>query len=274
MKKHTLFMAGWLLTTIGLILIVSSGVRAQDSGEFTVPFSEPAKRGKLKAHINSGSITIKGSPRKDILVQYSSGEAHNEEAKTTKDGLKRISRGTLDLEVTENENFVKVESGSWNKPINLVIEVPLGIDLQVHTYNHGDLNINTIQGELELNNYNGKITAENISGAVVATTYNGTIKATFDKVTDGAPMSYSTYNGNIDLTFPASLKATLKMRTDGEILSSFDVNLSKGAPVQNKESKSGMYKVVIDEWVRGDINGGGPEISMKNYHGNIYVRKK
>jgi DUF4097 and DUF4098 domain-containing protein YvlB len=147
--------------------------------------------------------------------------------------------------------------------------------MNVSTYNDGDLVISNIQGAVELTNYNGEITAENISGSVVATTYNGEIKVTFDKVTENTPMSYSTYNGDIDITFPATLKATLKMKTEqGEIFSSFDMNMIKGGPVQKKDEKSGTYKVVIDEWVKGEVNGGGPEISMKNYNGDVIVRKK
>jgi DUF4097 and DUF4098 domain-containing protein YvlB len=97
----------------------------------------------------------------------------------------------------------------------------------------------------------------------------------FDKVTPDTPMSYSTYNGNIDVTFPATLKATLKMKTDrGEIYSGFDVDFKSSGPIEKKDIKSGVYKVTIDEWKRGEINGGGSEITMKNYNGDIYVRRK
>jgi DUF4097 and DUF4098 domain-containing protein YvlB len=132
-----------------------------------------------------------------------------------------------------------------------------------------------VQGALELTNYNGEITALNIAGSVVATTYNGEIKVTFDKVTDGAAMSFSTYNGDVDLTFPSTLKATLKMKTEqGEIFTGFDVKITSTGPVQTKNTQSGVYKVVIDDWKRGEVNGGGAEISIKNYNGDIYVRKK
>jgi DUF4097 and DUF4098 domain-containing protein YvlB len=181
----------------------------------------------------------------------------------------------MDLEVTENSNSIKISSGSWNNAINLEIEVPTGVDMQVHTYNDGVLTIQNIQGELELSNYNGEIYAYNISGSVVATSYNGEIKVTFDKITDGAPMSFSTYNGDVDLTFPSSLKASLKMKTSsGEVYTGFDVNLTKSGPVQKKDEKSGTYKVVVDDWVKGDVNGGGPEFMIKSYNGDIYVRKK
>src|ERR1700690_4197966 len=162
-------------TTIGLLFFTTMVSMAQTSGDFPVPLSDPNKRGTLKASLHSGSITVKGTARKDILVKYSSA-AKDEHGKTGKDGLKRISGGTTDLEVSENNNIVKVESDSWNNKLDIEIEVPSGFDLKVSTYNDGDLSISNIQGEVELTNYNGEITAENISGSVVATTYNGEIK--------------------------------------------------------------------------------------------------
>ena len=237
--------------------------------------SDPAKRGKLRAQINYGSITVKGTGRKDVLVKYTAAGEEKEKHDNTKDGLRRVGGGGLDLEVVENNNTVKVSSGSWSHKLNLEIEVPSGMDMEVKTYNDGDLMITNIQGELELKNYNGEITALNVSGSVVANTYNGGIKVTFDKVTPDSPMSYSTYNGDIDITFPSTVKASLKMKTDqGDIYSGFDVDFKSSGPVQKKDTQSGVYKVTIDEWKKGDINGGGPEITMKNYNGDIIIRKK
>lgn len=271
-----------ILISVGLLLITNAISHAQAANEFTVPLSDPSKRGELKAHLNYGSITVKGTGRRDVLVKYANAEDEDAEDNKERDeqtdarsGLKRIGGGGMDLEVTENANQVTVQSNSWNHKINLEIEVPSGMDLQLHTYNGGDLMVTNIQGELALSNYNGEITALNISGSVVASTYNGAIKVTFDKITDGTPMSYSTYNGDIDLTFPATLKATLKMKTEqGEIFTGFDVNITSSGPVQMKDTKAGVYKVVVDDWKRGDVNGGGPEITMKNYNGDILIRKK
>jgi hypothetical protein len=269
---------------IALVLGSTLCVCAQTESEFTIPLTDPSKRGKLKAHLNYGSITVKGTARKDVLVKYKpdtdGDEDHDhdrdhEKTPKSKDGLKRVSGGGMDLEASENNNSVRVQSDSWNNKLNLEIEVPSGFDLDVHTYNDGDLVITNIQGVVELTNYNGEITALNISGSVVATTYNGEIKVTFDKVTEGTPMSYSTYNGDVDITFPAATKATFKMKTEqGEIYTGFDMNITSSGPVQKKDTKSGTFKVIIDDWKKGDINGGGAEITIKNYNGDIFLRKK
>jgi hypothetical protein len=263
------------LIAIGIFISIAVTLVAQDTGDFTVPLSDPAKRGKLKAELKFGSITIRGTARKDVLVKYASMEGKERSRKPAPDGLTRVGGGTLDLEVSENGNNVKVESGSWSTRVNLEIEVPSGFDLKVSTYNSGDILIENIQGELEIESYNGKIDANQISGSMVASTYNGPITVTFDKVKEGAPMSYSTYNGNVDLTFPATTKASFKMKTErGEILSGFDMKMITTNPVRKEDTKTGTYKVVIDKWVQGEVNGGGAEISMRNYNGNIIIRKK
>ncbi len=254
----------------GLTLAAS----AQNGGEIPVPLTDATKRGKLNVDIKYGTITIKGSARKDVLVRYKSEETNEPEPKS-KEGLKRISSGSVDIEIAENNNLVRVESGSWSKKTNVEIEVPNNFDLHVQGYNESDIRIANIQGELELETHNGEITADNISGSVVANTYNGDIKVAFDKVTENTPMSFTTFNGDVDLSFPASLKATLKMKTDqGDIYTGFDVSLSKSGPVQKKDTKSGTFKVVVDEWTKGDINGGGPEMTMKTYQGDVLVRKR
>jgi hypothetical protein len=272
MKKYILINA-IVLITIGLLLILTSAY-GQTSNEFTVPLTDPAKRGKLKAVINSGSITVKGTARKDVLVKYSTHDGE-EERNQTKNGLRRIGGGGMDLEVTENGNTVTVHSGSWSNKLDLEIEIPTGMDVDMKTHNDGDLMVANLNGEATLTNHNGEITALNMSGSVIATTYNGEIKVSLDNVKEGAPMSFTTYNGDVDITFPAAMKATLKMKTEhGDIYSDFDVSFKNSGPVQKTDKQAGVYKVVIDEWKRGDINGGGPEVTLRNYNGDIFVRKK
>jgi hypothetical protein len=287
MKKQILILSLTLIT-LGLILITTSITSAQGNNEFTVPLSDPSKKGRLKAHLNYGSITIKGTSRKDILVRYSAPDERDHDdddhddnhrnknnQQGSRDGLKKIGGGGMDLEVVESNNYVKVVSDSWNNRIDLEIEVPSTMDVEAHTYNDGDLMITNIQGELELENYNGEITALSISGSVVASTYNGEIKVTFDKVTEGTPMSYSTYNGDIDITLPATTKANFKMKTEqGEIFTGFDMKLTSTGPVKVSDTKSNYTKIKIDDWKRGEINGGGAEFTMKNYNGDILIRKK
>ena len=124
-------------------------------------------------------------------------------------------------------------------------------------------------------NYNGDIEATGIAGSISASTYNGEIIIDLTSVSADVPMSYNTYNGDIDISLPSSTKASLKLKsTRGEVLTGFDVAIQQAQPVKKTDSNSGTYKVYLDDWVTGDINGGGPLFTMKNYNGDIIIRKK
>lgn len=279
-----------IMTYTLALLMTATVAMGQDSGEIEIPFSTPSAPGKIKIDIKKGSITVKGTDRKDVLVRYSpmkrknSDHAHEhdhdcdncDDKQRNTNGLRKIPAATLDLEISERDNYIEIESDSWNKGLDLIVEVPKSLKgLHVETYNSGDIEVSNVSGEINLDNYNGKISATSISGSLVAETYNGSITATFDDITPDVPMAFSTYNGHVDLTLPDNFKASLKMKTkQGEVYSAFDFILKKTDPVRKTDSKSGTYKVYLDDWVRGDVNGGGPEFMIKNYNGNIYLRKK
>ena len=275
MKRH-------FTCTFFIICAIATGVAAQEAEELTIPLSDPSKKGKLKVEIRRGSIEIKGTDRKDVLLVYRVIPGKHRDEEEEKHGLKRIGGSSLGLEVSERNNYVVIETESQRRLIEFTIEVPRNFDLHAETYNQGHVNISNVQGEIVAENYNGKITTLGISGSLVAGTYNGDIKAVFDAVTPDTPMAFTTYNGNVDITFPKGTKANLKMRSDnGEIYSAFDfvverdhvIKNTKNQSVKNTKGPSNSKKIYLDEWVRGTINGGGAEMMMKNYNGNIYIRE-
>jgi len=111
----------------------------------------------------------------------------------------------------------------------------------------------------------------------VAHALNGHVLVTFNRIDPQKSMAFSSLNGDIDVTFPADLKANVSLRTDnGEVYSDFDVRVQPTAPqqtVEDNRGKGGKYRVKVDKTVKGTINGGGQEIQFKNFNGNIYIRK-
>lgn len=258
---------------IFLVLFSVKITQAQESGEIIIPFSNPSAKGFLDVDIKRGSINVRGTDRKDVLVKYEAMESQHQEKNKEKDGLKRITSGALDLEAEESDNMIKLDSDSWNKGLNLTIEVPKNINLKLDTYNGGDVYVENITGEVILENYNGKITAKRISGSVSADTFNGKITVELLKYIPNTPMSFTTYNGDIDVSLPSASKVNLKLKSSrGEIYSGFEMKVVQSNPVKKTDSKSGTYKVYLDDWVKSEINGGGAEVIMKNYNGDIYIR--
>jgi DUF4097 and DUF4098 domain-containing protein YvlB len=115
-----------------------------------------------------------------------------------------------------------------------------------------------------------------VSGSAVANTVNGDIKATFNRISSNKPMAFSNLNGDIDITLPANAKVSTKMKSEwGEIFTDFDMNInSKRGNDSGVNVDSGTYKVSVNNWIYGDINGGGPEYLFKSMRGDIYIRKK
>jgi hypothetical protein len=87
-------------------------------------------------------------------------------------------------------------------------------------------------------------------------------------------MAFTTLHGDVDISFPGNTKFNTKIKSDrGDIFTDFDMTVDNSKPKVEQKSSSGTYRVSIDEWVYGKINGGGPEMLFKNMHGNIYIRK-
>jgi hypothetical protein len=272
------------ITTAILLLISIAGsnplmAQAEVKEQLTVPLSDPNKPGSLNVGLINGSIHIIGSTGKEVVIDGVSEAGTNKKKDNKPDelanGMKRIStRDDFDITAEEKNNSVKVSTSSMKRSINLTIKVPQQFSLKVSTINNGDIVIENVNGEFEVNNVNGPITLTNIAGSAVANSVNGNLKATFRTVNSEAPMAFSTLNGSVDVTFPATAKFDVKLKSDrGEIYSDFDVDVDKSQAKTVRTNQNGMYKVSIDDWVQGKINGGGREVMMKNMHGNIYIRK-
>jgi DUF4097 and DUF4098 domain-containing protein YvlB len=188
--------------------------------------------------------------------------------------MKRIGGGNNSVNATEKDNRVSISSGHLGRPNNLKIKIPKGAsNIKLATVNGGGITATDISGVIETNNTNGGIKLTNVSGSVVANTVNGNIIVVFKSIDSKAAMAFSTFNGKVDVTLPATLKANVKLHSDrGDILSDFDAVVDPGAPSATKV-KDGSYRFGDAEWITGKIGGGGPELRMRTFNGNIYIRK-
>jgi Putative adhesin len=263
------------------VLIISmSHLMAQKGStqtqQLVVPLSEPGKPYKLEANLYHGSIKVTGYEGKEIVIDVEADTSEEKGDDNEAQGMKRIpSGGGLDLKAEEDNNTVQINAGLSQKLVGLTIKVPReGGKLKLGTRVAGDISVDDVSGEVEINNVNGDITAKGISGSVVATTVNGSVIVELKKVDPKAEMAFSTLNGKVDVTFPADLKANLKLKTDnGEMYTDFDIPADQTQPRMTKTAENHSYRVNIDNWITGKINGGGPEIMMKSFQGDIYIRK-
>lgn len=255
---------------------------AQDGGEkATVPLSDPSRPPRIHAHLIAGGIVVRGANTKDVLVEAHprSGGESRESRPSRAAGMKRLDLpGNAGLDVVEEDNVVNIKTASWNRPVDLVITVPRRSSLQLKCLNDGDISVEQVEGEIDVDDLNGKVTLKNVSGSVLAHSLNGAVLVTLDQIDPSKPMSFSTLNGDIDVTLPENLKANVRMKTDnGEIYSDFEVKLDSGTQAMRNESgrrQDGTYHLRFDRALHGAINGGGPEFQFTSFNGQIYIRKK
>jgi DUF4097 and DUF4098 domain-containing protein YvlB len=269
-----------LITGI-FLLAVASALQAGDADPdaVTVPLHDPSKPATIHAQMMMGGITIRGEDRKDISVESHTRfrEEDRERGEPRPDGMKRLDlAGANGLDIKEENNEITIKTDVFNKGGDLLILVPRKSSLKLKCLNGGDIEVEDVEGELEAENLNGAIHLKNVSGSVIAHSLNGAVTADITNADPGKPMSFSTLNGNIDVTLPPNIKATVSMKTDnGEILSDFDVKLeAKAAPVEKTRERDGAFHVRIDKTLHGSINGGGPEYQFRSFNGQIFIRKR
>lgn len=237
-------------------------------GRLRVSLADPSRPAQLVVSSINGRITVHGTDRNDIAVLPRGGDSHHDRS----DGMRRIDTGHGGLSLSQTGNVVTIGTGA---PYNsdLTLEVPVSTSLNLKSV-MGDVDVDNIAGDIEAGSTNGRIRLTNVSGAAVLHGVNGNIVAVFTHIPSDKPMSFSTLNGEIDITLPADARATLKMKTtNGDAYTDFDMTLHSGG--NTAEGTGGGFRrhTAADHTITGTINGGGPEIQVVTFNGSIKIRK-
>jgi hypothetical protein len=260
------------------LLLVSTVALSQEQGQTrqTVRLKDSTRPALVKVNLMCGSIRVRGYSGKDITIEArpSDGSADNG---TPAKGLK----------VEEDDNVVSVSAGPLAGAVNLGLQVPVRTSLKLACQQAGEIVVEQVEGEIEANGLNGSVTLADVSGVAVVHSFNGSIKVTLQRVTPDKPMSFSTLNGDIDVTLPANTRANVKLETlnasihsDFEIQSDGATRPKAGTPSiwtteTQPDGRTRLKAVWTTEKVRsGAINGGGPEFQFKAFNGTIHLRKK
>jgi DUF4097 and DUF4098 domain-containing protein YvlB len=253
----------------------SAFAQGQAGGDrIPVTLSDPSRPARVKVSLVNGGITVKAYEGREVVVE---ARVRNRENARNEGGPKRLTISSTGLSVEEENNEVNINTDSYMHAIDVTVSVPVHSSLKLRAVNDGDIIVTGVDGELDVDDINGSVTLNNIAGSAVAHALNGHLYATFVKVDPQKAMAFSSLNGDIDVTFPADLKANVSIRSDqGDVFSDFDVQLKAAAAqpvVEDGRGHGGKYRVKIDKTIHGTINGGGPEIQFRNFQGKIYIRK-
>ena len=161
----------------------------------------------------------------------------------TSGGSIKVSECVGELKVNTSGGGINVEGGSGN--------------LRGDT-SGGSISVRSFKGDTHVQTSGGGITVENVDGKVVGSTSGGSIAATLPSPLPGS-LNLDTAGGGITLTAPGSAAFHLNAST-----SAGGVSCDLPITVQGKHER---------ESLKGDVNGGGPEVMLRTSAGSIRVKK-
>jgi len=247
--------------------------RADEPQRLVIPLTDPARPVTLSVSVLMGSISVTGYDGKEVIV-VARDEDGDEDGDETVDGMKRIPNTSIGVTAEERNNQVEVGLDWTDREVTLEIQVPRKTSVRASAVNGGDVVVTGVEGEHEIQNVNGDIRITDVAGSVVAGTTNGDLTVGFTRIAPDKNMSFSSFNGDVDVTFPASLKAELRINSGrGDVLTDFDVTTTPQSAVVDRSGDAGHFRVRLEREVRATVGGGGPEMQFKTFNGDIYIRK-
>ena len=225
-----------------------------------------------KLVINLASVKVEGYSGSEIVFTSSKFE---KEADERAKGLRPINGSGytdntgLGISVTEKGSTIEVNPVS-QKDGEVKIKVPKGVSISYafnKVMNAGKAYFKNIESEVEISVLHNSIDLENITGPLTAKAVYGSIDAKFSENIKG-PISVISIYGHVDVAIPVATKANLKMSTSyGEIFAAADLKIDL-----EKTENSDMVSYRANS-VKGKLNGGGTEFTLKSDYSKIYLRK-
>jgi hypothetical protein len=251
-------MKKYLLLTLGLA--AATITMAQD-------FKLAKSTGKLV--INLSSVTVEGYTGTEIV--FSSENSQKNEDDRAK-GLRPINGSGiqdntgLGINVADKGTTVEVtQVNQRDRRIHIKVPKGIAISYEFERVEHGKAQFKNIESELEISVQYNSINLENVTGPMTVKTIYGGIDAKLGETLKG-PISLASVYGHVDVAAPVTTKANVLLATShGEIFaaSDFKIDIDKGnSDMINYSNK-----------VRGKMNGGGIDFSLRADYGKIYLRK-
>lgn len=178
-----------------------------------------------------------------------------------------------DVTVTGASNGAKAESVSGDVK---VANIENGVYCKTVS---GNVEAKNVTGNADLACVSGNVVAMNIRGDVEAETVSGNVKMmgiSGADVVKGKTMSgYAIYEGDISSNGRYFLNAhsgRVEMAIPAD--SAFDLTASTFSGSIKTEFKVMMSGTLSKKKISGSVNGGGADVNLKTFSGNVYLKKK
>ena len=176
----------------------------------------------------------------DMSIENSEGEISVESVQgevSVTGGTKKVTANSVEGEVRIMGASGRIECSSVNGAVHIVRST-------------GPVIASSVNGEIVLDRIDSDdVEASTVNGTV---TYEGLIK-------NGGSYRFSTHNGDVDVTVPERVNATVSVAT-------FSGEFSSGFPIQLSETKHGRR-------FNFTLGNGGARIELESFQGGIRLRR-
>lgn len=225
----------------------------------------------------------KSSKNKQVSVNYwltipdeASADAKSVSGDVTIENIGGSARGETvsgDVTLTDIDGPAKAKAISGDVS---VFDAKSGADIEgvsgslVAKNIDGDVDMKTVSGRISLESCRGDVEAECVSGDIKLIDITGaddvSVSALSGDVTYVGDLAragsydFKSHSGTVTLTLPANAAFDLEAKTfSGSISTDFEVSIS------GKLSKKSM---------KGSVNGGGADLVLKTFSGNVRIKKR
>ena len=258
----------YILLTLSILCLNVNSATSQSSKK---EHKTPMVSGTVSI-IDIDEMVIEGYDGSEVVVS-SLVEEEEKENKRAK-GLKLMNSLGLDdntgfgIAVFREGEVLNIRQISKTcKCGEVTIKVPNSMNVKVShgNYNAENLHVKNLSGELEITTNYHHVKLEDVTGPMAVKTVYGAIDAVFNKLSqEGSISLYSVYE-LVDVTIPGQSKMNVTLSAPyGNVYSNVTVDL--GGIDKGSHTSSSTIK--------GLINGGGVEFSVKSAYEDVYLRKE
>ncbi|WP_423999070.1 hypothetical protein [Maribacter sp. IgM3_T14_3] len=249
-------------TLISLIIVIFSfGINSLSAQtvDYEIKLTQPDRSGTLKIDVYNAAIQVDGYEGKEVKLTIIDNRKGFKRKNGSAESYFRI------IEDNNNVSILKRESTPGQvKGLKLEVLVPKSFSVNLSTYFGSVIELSGINGEVEAKGYFTNLLLNGLKKSVVASTNEGNIVVVFDTIQLPDIHFISNYKGNTEVYFPKNTKATLLI---DNYFGNYDGDFKLELDASNKNNQKSKF-------LRRNIGGGGKEITLVNYYGNININSR
>ncbi|OQX53543.1 MAG: hypothetical protein B5M54_06735 [Candidatus Aminicenantes bacterium 4484_214] len=185
----------------------------------------------------------------------------------------RVKSVSGDVTCTEIGGFLNLNTVSGDITVEKAVD---GVDLNAVS---GDIKVDQVAGDTEVKTVSGEIEIGQLEGSVEATSVSGDIR--LGDVSQAYRVKVSTLSGDVEYSGDLNPKGIYSLKTHSGNLamwlpsgSRFDLEASTFSGNIQSDFEITMSGEISPKKIKGQVNGGGAELALKTFSGDIKLKKK